>query len=55
MIILGEPDNFEAYYMCDSIEAFELQKQGFHPKYKSFDNMFYFKRNSKLEKYLKNH
>ena len=39
MIILGEPDNFEAYYMCDSIEAFELQKQGFHPKYKSFDNI----------------
>lgn len=53
MIILGEPEDFDAYYMCEIEEAFELQKKGFHPRYLSEDGMYYFKHNSKLGKYLK--
>lgn len=53
MIIIGEPDNVTAYYMCDGVEALELQKHGFSPKYIGNDGTLYFKLNAKLNKYLK--
>lgn len=52
MIILGEPDNFDAYYYADGDEAFELHQAGFMPKYKSDDGGMYFKRTNKLVKWL---
>ena len=52
MIILGCPRDFENYIMADGELAMELYQAGFVPKYKDED-VVYFKRNSKLEKFLK--
>lgn len=52
MLILGYPDDVDNYVCADGELAVELQRNGFHPRYKDDDNCLYFKRTNKLLKFL---
>lgn len=51
MVILGVPYDLQNYYMADDDVGFVLQQEGFCPKYKDNDAL-YFKKNTKLIKAL---
>ncbi len=53
MIILGIPKNPEDYFIADEMLMWELEKAGFSAKYLD-DDAYYFKRNTKLIKWLEN-
>lgn len=51
MVILGTPDDAQAYFVVDDEDSFILQQKGFQPKY--FDNgVSFFKKNNKLAKVM---
>lgn len=52
MVILDCPHDIENYIMADGELAIRLHQAGFIPKYKDED-VVYFKKNTKIEKFLK--
>lgn len=51
MIRIGEPSNYELYYVADGEEAIKIHQAGLPPEWKDYEGNLYFKR-EKVRKIL---
>lgn len=52
MIRIGEPSNYELYYVADGEEAIKIHQAGLPPEWKDYEGNLCFKKGKKLEKIL---